>query len=88
MKQNPGKISRSERLVWLLVSLTGFIGACGKEAPVEQAEIHALLLRESGRLVEQWTSEQSISSQRGLYRLRIAVVLCSHRQSPFSALSP
>ena len=39
MKQNPGKISRSERLVWLLVSLTGFIGACGQEAPVEQAEV-------------------------------------------------
>lgn len=27
------------RLVWLVASLSGFLGACGQDAPVEQAEV-------------------------------------------------
>jgi RND family efflux transporter MFP subunit len=39
MKPNPGMKYRSARLVWLVASLSGFVGACGQEAPVEQAEV-------------------------------------------------
>ncbi len=39
MKTNPGMNYRSAHLVWLVASLFGFVGACGQEAPVEQAEV-------------------------------------------------
>jgi len=39
MKLNPGMNFSSVRLVSLVASLSGFVGACGQEAPVEQAEV-------------------------------------------------
>jgi RND family efflux transporter MFP subunit len=39
MKPKPGMNYRSARLVWLVASLSGFVGACGQEAPVEQTEV-------------------------------------------------
>ena len=39
MKANPGMNYWSTRLVWLVAGLSGLIGACGQEAPVEQAEV-------------------------------------------------
>ncbi len=39
MKANPGMNYCSTRLVWLVASLSGFVGACEQEAPVEQAEV-------------------------------------------------
>jgi len=60
MKQNPGKNYRSERLVWLLVSLSGFIGACGQEAPVEQAEA----LNLANDLVQQFPANAEIAALR------------------------
>jgi len=39
MKPNPGMNYRSAHLVWLVASLSGFVGACVQEAPVEQAEV-------------------------------------------------
>ena len=40
MKLNPGMNYWSARLVWLVVaSLSGFVGACRQEAPVEPAEV-------------------------------------------------
>ncbi len=39
MKPNPGMNYRSARLVWLVTSLSGFIGACGQEAPVAKTEV-------------------------------------------------
>jgi len=39
MKRNPGKYYCRARLVWLVAGSAGFIGACGQEVPVEQAEV-------------------------------------------------
>ena len=39
MIPNPGMNYWSTCLIWLLASLSGFIGACGQEAPIEQAEM-------------------------------------------------
>jgi RND family efflux transporter MFP subunit len=39
MKPNPGKNYWSAHLVWLMASLSVFVGACGQEAPVERAEV-------------------------------------------------
>jgi len=39
MKLNPGMNFSSVRLMSLVASLSGFVGACGQEVPVEQAEV-------------------------------------------------
>ena len=39
MKPNPGMNYWSAPLVWLMAGLLGLVGACGQEAPVEQAEV-------------------------------------------------
>jgi len=39
MKPNPGMNDLKVRLVWLLVSLPGFVAGCGQKTPVEQAEV-------------------------------------------------
>ena len=39
MIPNLGINSCNARLVWLVASLSGFVGACGQEAPIERAEV-------------------------------------------------
>ena len=39
MNSNPGMTCRRTGLVWLVAALSGFVGACGQDAPVEQAEV-------------------------------------------------
>jgi len=39
MKRKPGMNYWSAPIVWLVVASSGFIGACGQEAPVERAEV-------------------------------------------------